>query len=307
MTSTSSREVDLVSEPSSSPQDSPTISVVGDGGTPPAVLNFNWSTCWPLPVAGLSYLVHMRYRRHIPRRLPTLTSMSLRELYATGAGLSIAALDVNRLTVNLAQDRDLLTIELAAALNARTSRLLAHRDLLNEMDTMHSTDIRDRRVLDRLRWSYNHMWSDIVTWNSVSFQLLPEFGNDLAREAPATSDMDICITHFANTPVRLTAAGFISYSAAVPFGKALCGITPIAMLARWFGPRMLWLSLSGIQRTLVYATAWLAAAQPHQHFAYPTTLQDKHGVAAILLRITPGLDKEVDDAIRKFSEGIAVA
>ncbi|RDX45015.1 hypothetical protein OH76DRAFT_1408445 [Lentinus brumalis] len=96
------------------------------------------------------------------------------------------------------------------------------------------------------------------------------------------------------------------FSAAIPFGTALCGVTPLAMVARWVGPRVLWLSLNGIHRSLVYATAWLAAAQHHQHYSYPTTLQDKHGVAKMLLRADPGLDKVVNDVIRTVSEELVI-
>ncbi len=78
------------------------------------------------------------------------------------------------------------------------------------------------------------------------------------------------------------------------------------MVARWVGPRVLWLSLNGIHRSLVYATAWLAAAQHHQHYSYPTTLQDKHGVAKMLLRADPGLDKVVNDVIRTVSEELVI-
>ncbi len=147
-----------------SPEDSPTISLVGHGESPPTV-NFNlremvvigmtlssfttdsipsqWSTYWPLPVAGVSYLIHLRYRRQRPRRLPTLTSMSLRELYGTGACLGVAALEVNRLAKNLAHDRDLLTIEFAAVRSASRSSCHASRIHLRKANIMVDTKSRD--------------------------------------------------------------------------------------------------------------------------------------------------------------------
>ena len=78
------------------------------------------------------------------------------------------------------------------------------------------------------------------------------------------------------------------------------------MLARSVGPRILRISFNGMQRGLVYITAWLAVGQAHQHFKYPTTLEDKHGVAEVLRRSNPDLEKEVEDIRRQAAEGLVI-
>ncbi|RDX45003.1 hypothetical protein OH76DRAFT_1408427 [Lentinus brumalis] len=312
MSSASASELDSESPVSTSPPGSISI---GNGplGAPPSG-KINWPKYWPLPVAGMIYLGHLRYRRSVPRRLPALTSMSLRELYATNVCLVLTALEVERLKVHMIQDKDLLTIDIAA-LRLR-DMWHVHRDLYKTLPSFQNPRARDiyfsfcarenPDLLHELRWHYNHMWSDTPSWNFSMLKLHPvviDLGYLEEKKLPHC-DIDICITHLANT----SAIGYKTFwiASAIPFGKLLYGVTPLAMLARWAGPRILRLTLNGIQRALVYTTASLAAAQSYQHFAYPTTLEDKHGVAEMLRLNFPGLDREVEDASRELSEGMVI-
>ncbi len=67
-----------------------------------------------LPVLGAAYLVHLRYRRSVPRRIPTLTSLRLAELYGTAGFTWIIMREEERLKQRTFRDRDLLMIEACA-------------------------------------------------------------------------------------------------------------------------------------------------------------------------------------------------
>ena len=75
-----------------------------------------WTDIWPLPVAGLACLVHMRYRRYCPRTLPTLTPLKPFEIYvaiSTSYTIYLAALRQKR---ELLCDQNLLMVEIVARL-----------------------------------------------------------------------------------------------------------------------------------------------------------------------------------------------
>ena len=81
-------------------------------------MQIQWSSLWPFPVAGLAYLVHLRYRRYSPRRLPNFTSLKLFEIYTTAAFMGYFQVQDRRLYKELQHDRDLFILE-AYALTLR--------------------------------------------------------------------------------------------------------------------------------------------------------------------------------------------
>ncbi|KAI9062290.1 hypothetical protein FKP32DRAFT_854640 [Trametes sanguinea] len=70
-------------------------SLTGEAANPsgPVVLNpgkpkrFDWlplkATCWHVPILGLAYFAHVRYRRLSPRRLPPFTPLKLPGVYGS--------------------------------------------------------------------------------------------------------------------------------------------------------------------------------------------------------------------------------
>ncbi|RDX40111.1 hypothetical protein OH76DRAFT_1423904 [Lentinus brumalis] len=201
-----------------------------------------WRDTLALPVLGAAYLVHLRYRRSAPRRIPALTSLRLAELYGTAGFTWIIMREEERLKQRTFRDRDLLMIE---ALDYPS----------------------DDAIGARLYWWYNHIWSDPVEWNLAFTNLVAEYVQ-LALEL-SRHDRDVCLTHIANTMHEPGDNEAYIYGAK-PFAMALCGVTPLAMLARWIGRRALWLPLNAVQRALVYATVGTAAAQSYQHASYTT-------------------------------------
>ncbi|KAI0716114.1 hypothetical protein C8T65DRAFT_694412 [Cerioporus squamosus] len=73
-----------------------------------------WTDILALPVLGAAYLVHWRYRRYAPRRVPTLTSLRLAELYGTAGFAWTMIREDARLKRRIMADRDLVTIEASA-------------------------------------------------------------------------------------------------------------------------------------------------------------------------------------------------
>ncbi len=56
----------------------------------------------------------------------------------------------------------------------------------------------------RMRWFYDHMWSDIVSWNCAWLHVIPAWVRYNVEQVTSQGkvlpqgDLDICITHFAN-------------------------------------------------------------------------------------------------------------
>lgn len=67
-----------------------------------------------LPVLAVSYVAHTRYRRYSPRRLPTLTSMRVHEIYGYLAVEAIASGVSDELKREVLDDPDLWLLELTA-------------------------------------------------------------------------------------------------------------------------------------------------------------------------------------------------
>ncbi len=73
--------------------------------------NSQWTDILAVPFLGAAYFIHWRYRRYAPRRIPTLTSLRLAELYASAGAAWLVFREEDRLERKMMQDRDLMTIE----------------------------------------------------------------------------------------------------------------------------------------------------------------------------------------------------
>ena len=60
------------------------------------------------------------------------------------------------------------------------------------------------------------------------------------------------------------------------------------------------LPINGVQRILLYLTAYVSVGQQYHLIQYPTTPHDRHGVANMLLAVHPKLGQVVDEFRRHF-------
>ncbi|KAI1785781.1 hypothetical protein LXA43DRAFT_101403 [Ganoderma leucocontextum] len=153
------------------------------------------------------------------------------------------------------------------------------------------------QLSERLGWIHNHWWTSPVAWNFAMISLAPG-STEVSRH-----DMDVCITHIANT--LETGGGILWIDRALPFGLAFLGLAPFGMWVRFLrvGSCYLSLPMNGIQRILFYLMAYLSVGSQYQHLRYPTTLHDKHSVANMLCTVHPRLEGAVEHVRRKFELG----
>ncbi|KAI1785790.1 hypothetical protein LXA43DRAFT_101882 [Ganoderma leucocontextum] len=256
---------------------------------------------WPLPVAGLTYLLHLRYRRCSPRRLPRITPLRPFELYATAGLVGSVFVEKQRFFENLKRDRDLLVLEYFAI--ALREVWIEYQARWKEMEHLQTEMWRFGfypavgQLSERLGWIHNHWWTSPVAWNFAMISLAPG-STEVSRH-----DMDVCITHIANT--LETGGGILWIDRALPFGLAFLGLAPFGMWVRFLrvGSCYLSLPMNGIQRILFYLMAYLSVGSQYQHLRYPTTLHDKHSVANMLCTVHPRLEGAVEHVRRKFELG----
>ncbi|KAI0641237.1 hypothetical protein C8Q79DRAFT_330221 [Trametes meyenii] len=260
-----------------------------------------WTSFWPLPVLGISYFAHVRYRRYSPRRLPTLTSMKLRELYAFHAVTAVFSGLSDEFEDEVLDDKDMSLLETVA--RAIRGRIEA-RDHLDELVDAQLDEglrqdleaIRTRKFLsssftllptfdplgmydhgrlsEKIAWWHNHIWSDKDTWSRVAIRWALIYG--VKNMSP--DDFDFVVTHIANTCCHVEGTfSYVDYGskASIPFG--IC--TPFAMLARWLGPPLLYLPLNGLQRLFWWGVMYPDIGQKYQHYAYLRHFPNKHAVA----------------------------
>ncbi|TFK87230.1 hypothetical protein K466DRAFT_599676 [Polyporus arcularius HHB13444] len=250
-----------------------------------------WTDILAVPILGAAYFIHWRYRRYAPRRIPTLTSLRLAEVYATGGAAWMVFREEDRLERQMMQDRDLMTIEASNPYRI-TSRRTKHASAMGYPS--------DGDLAARLRWWYNHIWSGPVEWNLAFASISPD--TPVSRML-SWDDLDICFTHIANTMREPGNDDTYVCGAAVPAFKALCGVTPFAMLARWAGRRMFWLPLNVVQRALFYATVGGVLAQDYQHASYLWTIRDKSAIADLLrANYGPEVERNIDSVCAKWSD-----
>lgn len=66
---------------------------------------------WPIPIAGVASLVHPRFRRYLPRRLPPLSPLKPIELYAAAGLAGSVVAQQQRFFETVKRDRDLLVLD----------------------------------------------------------------------------------------------------------------------------------------------------------------------------------------------------
>ncbi|PIL29962.1 hypothetical protein GSI_07873 [Ganoderma sinense ZZ0214-1] len=81
---------------------------------PPTAVDFSWWSTWPVPLYGLACAAHWRFRAFKPRRLPTLTTVTLPEIYGIFALGHVSHLEANRLSRKVAEDPGLKVIQRVA-------------------------------------------------------------------------------------------------------------------------------------------------------------------------------------------------
>ncbi|KAI0770906.1 hypothetical protein BD413DRAFT_626479 [Trametes elegans] len=266
-----------------------------------------WSDFWTLPVLGAIYLTHVRYRRHIPRRVPLFTSMGLRELYSARMIMCTIIGMTTGLERDVMDDPHLHLIENVARSIRRG--MMSDANYKHSLEERMSEDVKTKwlavreesykraaqsGILARLRWWHNHIWADrdayvlaAIAWNAR-----------VDMSGVCAADLDICITHVANTcaggdedddrpyvvlscgpsveqPDRLRLAQEFGHLTDVPF----YAVTPLAMLARgWTRARRLARPLNGLQRLCFWASVYPAFAPELQHYAHLRGLRAKRAI-----------------------------
>ena len=108
---------------------------------------FRWSRFWPLPVAALSYLTHLRLRRALPyhfgRRhlIPELTSLRLAEIYVIGGLAAAAEMETQGNIRRLLNDPVLVDLQ-GFALGARNFWVQYRRDLVKNGEELSEDFLR---------------------------------------------------------------------------------------------------------------------------------------------------------------------
>ncbi|KAI0672462.1 hypothetical protein C8Q78DRAFT_1027308 [Trametes maxima] len=260
----------------------------------------SWATLFRhLPGVMLAFAGHVVLRGRYPRRLPPLTSLGVREIYA-GIALAWAVENASfAYTRRLLYDPDLRPVELSA-LNIRRALCDPKYSPLVDLDNYpenglltlrkwHEAMYRDLDIFGKIHWWHNHMWSDTTTW-MTSAAIFIAFYNikGLAKE-----DVDVCVTHIANTRCSNLSEEFVpmyeehwldlrDYTR-FPLGLLALSV-PLGMFARRTGRPMLFRPINGLQRLLFGATLYAGTMQKFQHHAYPCSIRDKHSLAQRIRR-----------------------
>ncbi|RDX40107.1 hypothetical protein OH76DRAFT_1413170 [Lentinus brumalis] len=104
---------------------------------------------WPIPLYGVAYIVHKRYRLWRPRVLPTLTSLTLRGMYGALALGHAADIEAIRLRDKLIRGAD-------------NDRLWIH---------LYSVTLRagSHGLLERVKKEAGHAWPSRLTWPDLTY------------------------------------------------------------------------------------------------------------------------------------------
>ncbi|EIW65359.1 uncharacterized protein TRAVEDRAFT_42733 [Trametes versicolor FP-101664 SS1] len=254
----------------------------------------DWSNFWPLPLIGVSYLAHIRYRRYSPRRLPTLTSMKLPEIYAFLAIIHAMEGAAGELKDEVMNDSDLELIEKVA--RRFKNDVFSNKSFMETVDRFLDDGRREYSrsrhmynhaasggLLGKLAWWHDHIWSHEETWYRASVIWVTK----LKPQDLSLNDFDRCVTHLANTFEADDDFYYQDYAlwAFIPFGVSI----PFAMAARWGQRRALSRVINGLQRLLMWATLYPYNMQQYQHYANLRKLENKHAIAQ-RIRDVLGLD-----------------
>ncbi|KAI0353238.1 hypothetical protein OH77DRAFT_1427648 [Trametes cingulata] len=274
------------------------------------VPHMQWARLWAIPVFSATYLIHRRFRRYSPRRLPLLTSVRPAELHAVAGLFFTGWTELLRLrTQALREDKDLCTIHVAAACFQVLSKSAVKKleDVKDRFPEVHDPAFLQvtrpppqANLWSKLVWKYRVAFHHGGALNIAMIWLVDEyekrryefrsikvddlvflglfFTDDAASHWLARSDIASPINHV----VRYIAAGFAA-------------VTPLAMLARRIRRPYLYLPLNLVQRLLLYSTALADIALFHRHYYYPTTLRDRHALAEFLTKTMPSIKPMVDE------------
>ncbi|KAI0668773.1 hypothetical protein C8Q78DRAFT_979357, partial [Trametes maxima] len=249
-----------------------------------------WTSFWPLPVLGICYIVHVRYRRYSPRRLPTLTSMKLREIYAWHAASTVFSGLSDEFENEALDDNDMSLLETVARatkgrMDAKDPYLgdlveaLLDENMRRDLGALRKRAYNHGSLSEKIAWWHNHIWSDEDTWSRVAIRWALIYGT----KGMSPDDVDFVVTHIANTCCHVEGTfSYVDYGnqALIPFG--IC--TPFSMLARWLGPPLLFLPLNGLQRLFWWGIIYPDVGQRYQHYTYLRQFSNKHAVAQKIRR-----------------------
>ncbi|OSC96498.1 hypothetical protein PYCCODRAFT_1429071 [Trametes coccinea BRFM310] len=292
----------------------------------------SWETVFDyLPTIALVYAVHVGFRRVTPRRLPTLTSMRLWELYT---GVAVAGTFENAANVYRAQarlDKDLSAIERVSRVAARvwqdptqdgeTLRVASQRlvqdwpGAASVFATIRAGDDDRPSLANKLTWWYNHIWSNETTWSSLAMFWLVMMTKNQDGHTNKISDHDfaILVTHTANMcrskmslemPHDPNATEF--YTELRDYLPASLGIlalsVPFAMVARWTRLPWLYLPANALQRLIWMSTLYCGVMQRFQHYDCLNALHDKSALANALLAHEHDRSGMEDSTVKKQPE-----
>ncbi|KAI9056276.1 hypothetical protein FKP32DRAFT_1585761 [Trametes sanguinea] len=258
-----------------------------------------WETIFDdLPTIALVYALHVAFRRSTPRRLPTLTSMKLTELYTGFAVASVFENAAREYWIKVRNHEDLSVIELVSRRIATVwqkekegATLTRHSQVVSQGFTdLRSAFYDQLNVLGKLTWWHNHIWSDEATWVSSALYWSLFLRDSLGSGKLDSHDFNILVTHLANmrymkispempqryytiefhTELRVTSLGVLALS------------VPFAMLARWTRLPWLYLPANALQRLIWLSTLYCGVMQRFQHYGGLNALHDETAVAKVL-------------------------
>ncbi|CDO69818.1 hypothetical protein BN946_scf184803.g16 [Trametes cinnabarina] len=243
---------------------------------PGALIHF-----WHIPGLALAYVVHARFRRFSPRRLPPLTPLKLPGVYGSLAlwgwagNASYAAeaeIDHHPALQNVKFIRD-VNETLANSWRTKYGQQPNAEDLLGQEATsllraFIDEHYRDLSLVDKALW-WHRNWRSYADVRVCAYVLWTKIGADTIREAPPDRrmgiihDLHVCSSHLANTwstDPEKDGLNYLKYPV-----LALIATIPFALLARRAHVPSLYQPLNGLQRLLVGAVIYMGPFQGYEH------------------------------------------
>ncbi|KAI0762339.1 hypothetical protein C8Q74DRAFT_1371400 [Fomes fomentarius] len=263
---------------------------------------------FPLLVAGTGYMLHLLYRRCIPRKLPRWTTLQLGEIYLMiGVGQNLSVRDnVWKTKDRLYKDDDWAALAVApivAEASTEKKHLKELAEMVNQDQSLKAFFDGIYRVgyngtiTEKLKWWNQHLPHDRVVWDGWAATLVYnkfKAGEDIHRPQCAI-DVDACATYLA----KRTSPRLVNWSNVA--GCALGLSVPFALRARRMGRRALYLPMNGVQRLIFYAWVYVETFVWLGQWEYLERIEDRHGMAMLLRRIFQGIDKEVTEMRQAFA------
>ncbi|OSD05573.1 hypothetical protein PYCCODRAFT_1432107 [Trametes coccinea BRFM310] len=276
------------------------VSLTGESAHPsgPVVLNpgklkrFDWLpliiTSWHVPILGLAYFAHVRYRRLSPRRLPPFTPMKLPGVYGSLAIWQFVfnASYLNEVEIDTKQE--LLAVRMIRVVNETLAVKLrgSHKSAIDNLDpetksTLRSLlekEYRGYSLTEKLNW-WHHNWRSDENTRLYTTCLWLVILEGHGKEIP-WKDLKTCATHLANECSTTPEMDSLDYLWTPLY--ALLASVPLAMLARRTRIPAFFLPLNGIQRLLIGATIYSGPIQRYEHYSQLRNLQQSERIAKIV-------------------------